>query len=276
MKKIPFTKMNGCGNDFLIIDNRNGLMDHILPSGFIQTVCHRRFHVGADGLMLLESSNRADFKMRYFNADGSEGEMCGNGARCIVKYAYEKGLISETTLFETGDGMYEGQIINEQVQINFPSIQTEKIQLQKQFSSTEAIPFYHYLTVGVPHTVCIANEQMQIDSADFKQWAKNSRKQVIEATNGTNMNLIKINNKHEITVRTFERGVEDETFACGSGATASVIIAHQLNKVTTPVTVHTKGGPLTIAFDTNKKSITNITLTGDAVIVAEGFLIHYE
>ncbi|MFD1707350.1 diaminopimelate epimerase [Siminovitchia sediminis] len=272
MRKVPFKKMHGCGNDFIIIDNREPIMNNLELSRFVQTVCTRRFHIGADGLMLLETSHIADFKMRYFNSDGSEGEMCGNGARCIVKYAYLMGAASDVMAFETLNGVYEGKILGENVQIKFPSIPIKDFHLHQPFPSDEN-DFYHFAWVGVPHTVVMEKAIDHIQDEDFMKWARKIRYNPAISPSGTNVNVVEICDEHQIKMRTYERGVEDETFACGSGATASAIISGLLDKVSSPVKVHTKGGVLTISFRITEDEVQDICLEGNAVVVAEGELM---
>lgn len=273
MKKVPFKKMHGCGNDFIIIDNRESIMKSFELSLFVKSVCTRRFHIGADGLMLLEKSNIADFKMRYFNSDGSEGEMCGNGARCIVKYAYLMEIGRDVMTFETLNGIYEGRVLNENVQIKFPPIPIKDFSLNQPFPFNENDFFYHFAWVGVPHTVFIERNIDQKQDEDFIQWARKIRYNPAICTSGTNVNLIEIVDKNQIKMRTYERGVEDETFACGSGATASAIISGLLGNVSSPVKVHTKGGVLTITFRITEDDVQDIFLEGNAVVVAEGELL---
>lgn len=267
--KIQFKKMHGCGNDFIVIDNRKSLMKNVVLSDFAKTVCTRRFHIGADGLLLLEDSTLADFKMRYFNSDGSEGEMCGNGARCLVKYAYLLGAVRDRMTFETLDGIYEGRILNENVQIKFPAVPIKDFYLNQIFHLDETECAYHYAWLGVPHTVCI---ERNIDQKDFINWARFIRDNNAISATGTNVNLIEILNQNQLKIRTYERGVEDETFACGSGATASAVISSLLGEVSSPVEVHTKGGILTISFRITEEYVQDISLEGNAVVVCEGEL----
>ncbi|RST61206.1 diaminopimelate epimerase [Siminovitchia terrae] len=272
MRKVPFKKMHGCGNDFVVIDNRDSVMKSFELSHFVKSVCTRRFHIGADGLMLLEKSTSADFKMRYFNSDGSEGEMCGNGARCIVKYAYLMGIGGDVMTFETLNGIYEGRILNENVQIKFPPIPIQDFHLNQPFPSNENV-FYHFAWVGVPHTVFVERNIDLKQDQSFIQWARAIRYNPAICTSGTNVNLIEICDENQIKIRTYERGVEDETLACGSGATASAIISGLLSNVSSPVKVHTKGGILTITFRITEDYVQDIFLEGNAVVVAEGELL---
>ncbi|WP_313432040.1 diaminopimelate epimerase [Siminovitchia terrae] len=272
MRKVPFKKMHGCGNDFIVIDNRESVMKSFELSHFVKSVCTRRFHIGADGLMLLEKSTSADFKMRYFNSDGSEGEMCGNGARCIVKYAYLMGIGGDVMTFETLNGIYEGRILNENVQIKFPPIPIQDFHLNQPFPSNENA-FCHFAWVGVPHTVFVERNIDLKQDQSFIQWARAIRYNPAICTSGTNVNLIEICDENQIKIRTYERGVEDETLACGSGATASAIISGLLSNVSSPVKVHTKGGILTITFRITEDYVQDILLEGNAVVVAEGELL---
>lgn len=273
MIRVPFKKMNGCGNDFIIIDNRKKVMKGIELPNFVKLVCTRRFHVGADGLILLENSKVANIKMRYFNSDGSEGEMCGNGARCLVKYAFLMGIVKDIITFETLNGIYEGKIINENVQIKFPSVPIKYFYLNQLFHVDESEVFYHFAWIGVPHVVYIDSDIEEKKDRKFIEWAKPIRYNKIVSKSGTNVNKIEILNKNQIKIRTYERGVEDETFACGSGAVASAIIASMLGHVSSPVEMHTKGGILTITFQIKEERVHDIFLEGNAIVVAEGKLL---
>lgn len=268
MNVIHFSKLSGAGNDFIIIDNRK----KIIPednSEFIRKVCARRVSVGADGLLLLENSDVADFKMRYYNSDGSEAETCGNGARCISRFAYEEKIVlSDKMSFETKAGIYNAQIIGKNVKLqmsdavdlhlNFPlELKSGKIQLS-------------FVNSGVPHVVYIVDDLYKIDVVDI---GREIRYHKDFEPKGTNVNFITIKDDNNIYIRTYERGVEDETLACGTGSIASAIIAGSMGKVRSPVTVNTWGGyPLKIYFELTKNGARNVFLEGDARIIYKGYL----
>ncbi|MBY0122490.1 diaminopimelate epimerase [Bacillus sp. S/N-304-OC-R1] len=275
MLDIPFTKMHGCCNDFIVIDNRDRIMDDIPVTEFVSMVCKRRYSIGADGLMLLENSAVANFKMRYFNADGSEGEMCGNGARCLCRFAYQLGIADKEMIFETMNGIYKASILGNQVQINFPAIKSSSVSLHQIFDYNGQNETYHYAYVGVPHSVWLqdAFERMNIQS--FHDWGRMIRKRTDLFPSGTNVNCIEVLDRHHMKIRTYERGVEEETLACGSGATASALIAKLLNLIESPVYLETLGGTLKVSFQFTEEMFNEISLEGNAVIVYKGF-IHRE
>lgn len=268
--KIYFTKMHGCGNDFIMIDNRKNVLQHVVLKSFVQMVCRRKFHIGANGLMLLEDSNKADFSMRYFNSDGSEGEMCGNGARCMAKFAYINGIVDKEMAFETVDGVYQATILNNgHVQIYFPTVFIRNIKLAQTLDMNGNEEHFHYATVGVPHTVIFKQKIVEEKEEAFIQWARKIRYSNY-FPKGTNVNIVEVKNKSELIIRTYERGVEEETLACGSGATASAIISALVQSTTSPVSVQTKGGVLTISFQMDNEKVSSITLSGEAEVVFTG------
>ena len=272
MEKIPFMKMNGCGNDFIVVDNRQGIMEKYNLPEFIRRVCARRVSVGADGFMMVEESDKANFKMRYFNADGSEGEMCGNGARCISRFAYLQGVAESKMTFETMAGIYESVIVGENVRLKFPPVSMSDLHLH-QTHEFEGEPLdFHYALVGVPHVIIYRND---VDTMDYKQLFTLGRKiryaDIFPA--GTNVNFLKVLDESNIIIRTYERGVEDETFACGTGSTASAIISCLLGKTKAPVNMHTRAGILKILFDIEEDIINNLYMEGNAKVVAEGYLL---
>lgn len=272
MDKIPFMKMNGCGNDFIVVDNRQDIMKgYILPE-FIRRVCARRVSVGADGFMMIEESDKADFKMRYFNADGSEGEMCGNGARCISRFAYIQGAAKSEMTFETMAGIYEAEIVGKNVRLKFPPVRMSDIHLHLAHKFEGETLDYHYALVGVPHVVIYRDD---VDIMDYKELFTLGRKiryaDIFPA--GTNVNFLKIVDENNIIVRTYERGVEDETFACGTGSTASAIISCLLDKTKAPVNMHTRAGVLKILFNIKDAVIDDLYMEGNAKVVVEGYLL---
>lgn len=267
-------KMNGCGNDFIVIDNRDGMMEQFDLKQFVQKVCRPKTSIGADGVMLLQQSETADFAMRYFNADGSEGEMCGNGARCICKFAHLLGLVKETIRFETLDGLYQATMIDDRtVKVFFPPVSIDAITLHQQGDFGWGMETYHHAHVGVPHTVLFTSHLSSMEGAELARRGSAIRHALDRFPRGTNVNFVEVINRSNILVRTYERGVEAETLACGSGATASAIIAHVAGEADLPVYVQTPGGRLTIGGTRSNQMITDIYLQGDAVVVAKGELL---
>ncbi len=268
--EIDFCKMHGCGNDFIIIDNRENRLKNISLSSFTKKLCERKFNIGANGLMLVEDSLTADFRMRYFNADGSEGEMCGNGARCIAKFAYVNGIGSNWMNFETFDENYRARVLSDgQVKIYFPSLITDQIKMDQPFLYEGKTIKYHYGFVGVPHTIFYHEEIEKMEDTDFTNLGRAIRYDKV-FPKGTNVNGVHIINQNEIAVRTYERGVEEETFACGTGATASAIISSLRYDLKPPIQVKTRGGYVVIDFNAHSNKLDSISLIGNAEIVFEG------
>lgn len=262
-KLVPFVKMSGSGNDFVVIDNRK-LNIGVTPS-WIKKVCHRRFGVGADGVLMVENSQSVDFEMKTFNSDGSECEMCGNGARCIARYAYLKGIASSKMQFETLVGLVEAEIINKKVKVKLLDPKDIKLNLK---IDTHCI---HFVNMGVPHTVLFVDE---LDKINVVGLGKGLRLHSYFQPKGTNVNFVEIVNNIQLKVRTYERGVEDETLACGTGSAASACIAALLNRVNSPVYVVTKGGEIIkVSFDKEGTRIKNLYIEGNADIIFEGKLL---
>ena len=256
--EISFYKYQGTGNDFILIDNRNSNFP-ATDFSFIQKLCHRQFGIGADGLMLLEESDCADFKMIYYNADGKIGSMCGNGGRCIVAFAEKLGIINGQTSFEAPDGLHQATIKNNWVTLEISDVQ----RLEKHNKHV-------FLNTGSPHHVCFKTD---LDSTDVYQEGKKIRFGAPYFEVGTNVNFVQIMGENELKVRTYERGVENETLSCGTGVTASAIAAAYLNHTTQlPIKIQTLGGSLEINFSQNKEKnkYENITLSGPVTCVFQG------
>ncbi len=268
MNAIHFSKLSGAGNDFIIIDNRQ----KIIPednSEFIRKVCARRISVGADGLLLLENSDVADFKMRYYNSDGSEAETCGNGARCISRFAYEEKIVSSDKMsFETKAGIYNAQIIGKNVKLQMSDAVDLRLNFPIELKSGKFQ--ISFVNSGVPHVVYIVDDLNKIDVVDI---GRETRYHNNFEPKGTNVNFITIKDESNIYIRTYERGVEDETLACGTGSIASAIVAGSMGKVKSPVTVNTWGGyKLKIYFELTQNGARNVFLEGDARIIYKGYL----
>lgn len=275
MEKIPFVKMNGCGNDFIIVDNRDDVMKSVPLDQFVPKICARRVSVGADGFMMVENSNIADFKMRYFNADGSEGEMCGNGARCLAKFAYIIGAAKEQMNFETLAGIYEAQILEggSRVKVKFPSIDINSIKLNQLANFDGSEKTYHYAPVGVPHVVLFEEDLLKLTHETIVAKGRSIRYAQDLFASGTNVNFVKITGEDSVAMRTYERGVENETLACGTGSTATAVVSSLLGLTRSPVHVHNQAGILTIYFKVGKNTINEIYMEGEVKLVAEGYLL---
>lgn len=261
--------MSGTGNDFVVIDHRDGFIPVDLQAELTRKVCRRMFSAGADGIILIENSDNADFRWRFYNNDGSIPEMCGNGARCAARYAFRKGIAGERMRFETVAGIIEAEICaGEEVRLRMtePFGLRDNITLIIGGEERQAA----FINTGVPHTVILVEN----DNAPVQEWGREVRFHHMFEPDGTNANFVTIEGKNEILARTYERGVEDETRACGTGAVASAIIASIKQKCESPVTVITSGGDrLTIEFELKKDGrVENVFLTGPARIIYTGEL----
>ncbi len=249
---IPFAKMSGTGNDFIIIDHRQPIITEADQPEFARLVCRRRFSVGADGLILIENSANADFRWLFYNGDGSRAEMCGNGARCAARFAYQKHIAPAAMRFETDAGAIEAFVLNasgESVKIRLTT--PEDLRLNIPLSIGRVEQTLHFINTGVPHTVLLVNDAGMIPVAD---WGREIRFHELFQPAGTNANFIQVLPDDTLMVRTYERGVEGETLACGTGAVASALVAVLLEHANPPVTVITSGGErLTIHFSVTEK-----------------------
>jgi diaminopimelate epimerase len=254
--KLDFYKYQGTGNDFVMIDNRKALFPKNNTS-LINKLCDRKFGIGADGLILLENSDAFDFTMVYFNADGNEGSMCGNGGRCIVAFANQLNVIQESATFNAVDGLHYATFKD-----NIVSLQMIDI------NKIEVYDTYTFLNTGSPHHVEFLEG---LDDLHVKVSGKKIRRGSPYFEEGTNVNFAEIVNENTIKVRTYERGVEDETLSCGTGVTA-VAIAANFNKIITGNTVNIKavGGDLSVSFEKQNGCYNNVILTGPANFVFQG------
>jgi diaminopimelate epimerase len=267
--KIQFTKMTGAGNDFVMIDNRSGALK--LSTAQISHLCDRHFGVGGDGLMLTEpGTNGADFYMRYYNADGSEAEMCGNGARCFAKFSTQLNSafpISNSALtFDTPAGRIGARLEGEDVTITMTAPQG--LDLGRKVSTTVGELTVHSLNTGVPHAVVFVPN---VEVVDIRSLGRELRFHQAFAPKGTNVNFAQLLDGGIIRVRTYERGVEDETLACGTGVVATGIISHEVNGTSLPVSVRVQGGPiLKVNFTKTGAGYENVTLSGPATVCFTG------
>uniref|UniRef100_A0A832I994 Diaminopimelate epimerase n=1 Tax=Pseudothermotoga hypogea TaxID=57487 RepID=A0A832I994_9THEM len=265
--------MNGAGNDFIVIDNRKNVLKDFEVSHFVKMVCRRGKSIGADGLMLLERSDSADFKMRYFNSDGSEGEMCGNGARCIARFANFLNVAGQHMRFETIAGIHEAVIVGEEVRIMFPNLKVNDFKLFQRHDFGFGPIEYHFGTVGVPHVVIFREDVESTETEVLLDWGRKIRYALDVFPRGTNVNFVEVVGPSRIIVRTYERGVENETLACGTGSIASSIVSFLIHAVEPPVGVKVRGGELKVGFERHDNEFKNVYLQGDARIVAEGYIL---
>jgi len=262
---LRFTKMNGAGNDFILIDNRGEDID--LNRNQIAQLCDRHRGIGADGILLLEKpSNRADFRMRYFNADGGEAEMCGNGARCFARFANKIAAAKEKISFETPAGVISAELKGNLVTLQMT--EPTDLRLNVELPMAAETKTVHFINSGVPHVVIPV---AKIDDADVRREGAAIRHHKMFSPNGTNVNFIEKRGPNKIAIRTYERGVENETLACGTGIVASALIFAASEDCEGPVTVLARGGDeLQVGFEKTRHQFGNVTLTGPAEFVFEG------
>jgi diaminopimelate epimerase len=268
---IPFVKMSGTGNDFILIDHRRSLIAKEAQAELASRICRRMFSVGADGLILIEDSDKADFSWRFYNANGSVAEMCGNGARCAARFAFAKNIAGKKMSFETVAGIIEAEILDDGDEVSL--LMTPPVDFRTGLQATlggEERTF-SFMNSGVPHAVLFMDEEMEIP---VKEWGHEIRFHPLFQPAGTNANFVQALADGTIRVRTYERGVEDETMACGTGAVASAIFAGIEGIAASPVKVLTSGGDqLTIIFDLKEGlAAENVYLHGPARIIYEGQL----
>lgn len=254
-----FYKYQGTGNDFILIDNRT--LDFEKSEAVIAHLCHRRFGIGADGLILLENDPNYDFKMVYYNADGREGSMCGNGGRCIVKFAYDLGIITAYTSFTAIDGLHEATVSADVVSLKMMDV-----------SEIDELGADTFMNTGSPHFIREVNSVEDFDV--FTQGRSIRTSPEWAEKGGVNVNFIAYQPENQLFVRTYERGVEDETYSCGTGVTAAAIHAVLRGGYQTPVGIKTRGGNLSVNFNhdvfTGRGRVTDIYLSGPALRVFSG------
>ena len=258
--------MNGAGNDFVLIDNRNGKI--ALSRDQVVKLCHRQGGVGADGLFLLVPSRtgKADWAWDFYNSDGSVADMCGNGARCFARFIQKQAGAKEKTTFETGAGIIEAFFHGARVTVNLT--RPKDISVGQKVSVAAGPLQVHSINTGVPHAVLFVTDA---DKAMVQQLGAELRFHSHFAPKGTNVNFAQVLAPNHIRVRTYERGVEGETLACGTGVTASALVASRVHGFTSPVKVTVQGGDvLEVAFRGQGSEFSDVQLTGPAEFVFEG------
>ena len=262
--ELPFYKYQGTGNDFVIIDNRDGKYDN-LPQPVIARLCNRRLGIGADGLMLLNTSSRVDFAMKYFNRDGRESTMCGNGGRCLVAFAHQKGIQKDMYVFEAIDGLHRAEVVD-------PG--EVRLEMSRPSGTRVLREDTLWIDTGSPHFV-------QFREGDWKNWEVFQEGQKIRysrefAPEGTNVNFVKVLSPHKLAVRTYERGVEEETLSCGTGVTAAAYL-HLLRTdgLTGKLEIQTLGGQLLVEIQDRGGEQELVYLQGPATFVYEGSISLY-
>ena len=270
--KLPFYKMTRSGNDFIIIDNRQKIVDSNNCKTLVRAACRRKYSVGADGLILIENDSQVDFKWRFFNADGSEAEMCGNGGRCAARFAVLNNIVKEYKMaFRTIAGVIHAETSGERVKLEMTS--PSDLELNLSLSLKNGPLQVNFINTGVPHTVVFVGDSDELSEYDVFSVGRKLRYDERFQPSGTNANFVAVSGDHEIEIRTYERGVEDETLACGTGSIASAILSAVKKSVVPPVRVTTRSGEiLTVHFTRDGNNFTNVFLEGDAKVVYEGTL----
>lgn len=254
--QIQFYKYQGTGNDFILIDNRQQIFSKN-NTKLIAQLCDRKFGIGADGLILLELSTLHDFTMVYYNADGNEGSMCGNGGRCIVAFAKKLQIIERETTFEAIDGLHEASIIDDTVNLKMNDVTT-----------VEHYEDHLFLDTGSPHHITFVDD---VKNVNVKITGSKIRYGSPYFMEGSNVNFVEKQNENTFKVRTYERGVEDETLSCGTGVTAVAIASHKAKKTNdTKILLETLGGKLEVSFDYDNNIYKNVFLKGKASLVFNG------
>jgi diaminopimelate epimerase len=268
MDKLIFVKMSGSGNDFIVVDNRDGRLD-IEPRALAERICRRRMSVGADGLILVESSSKADFRMRILNADGSEAEMCGNGARCVARFAEMLGIAGPHMTFETLAGIIHAQVVGSRVKLQMG--RPQQIRLDQSIEVDGVAHHVHSINTGVPHAVLLCSD---LEAIPVRALGREIRFHPAFQPAGTNVDFVTALDAQTLVIRTYERGVEDETLACGTGTVAAALVAATLGIVSSPVDVRVRSGEtLTVSFTGNGPEFHEVFFEGDVRLIYQGELM---
>lgn len=271
MDRIEFWKMNGSGNDFILIDNREGRIPEHEMERLVKSACRRRESVGADGVIFVVPSDRFDFGWRFFNPDGAEVEMCGNGGRCVSRFAFLKGIAGPTMTFDTLAGPISSEVSGRTVKVLMP--RPTGLSLNLDMNEGKGWKTVDFVNTGVPHVVIGIDD---LSEHPIIEEGRRVRYHHLFAPNGTNADFVRYIDKGRLEVRTYERGVEDETLACGTGAIASALISSVRGMSDSPVRVKTRGGEeLVIHFEKKGESFEKVWLEGDTSVVYQG-LLHEE
>lgn len=254
---MKFYKYQGTGNDFVMIDNR---LENFPKNNtkLIESLCDRRFGIGADGLILLENDNSTDFKMVYYNSDGNESSMCGNGGRCLVAFAKSLNVINNKTTFIATDGLHNATIDeNGIVSLQMKDVNEVKIESE-----------YVFLNTGSPHHVTLVND---LENYNVKENGATIRYSDLYGKVGSNVNFVNQISENHFALRTYERGVEDETLSCGTGATATAIAMNAIGKTNSnSIDINVEGGKLKVTFEKSDRGFEKVFLIGPATFVFEG------
>lgn len=251
--KLKFFKYQGTGNDFIILDNRKGELEEP-TTGQVKKLCNRHLGIGADGLMILKNKPGFDFEMVYFNADGKPGTMCGNGGRCVIRYVANMGLHQYTYKFLSSDGEHEAEVDHNQIRLKMNDV-----------TEVEEHSSFIILNTGSPHLIKFATDVADIDVVETGREIRYNKNYMPD---GINVNFVENTGEDSIFVRTYERGVEDETLSCGTGVTAAALVSAHNSKGFNRVDVRTTGGNLSVEFNKiDDSNFENIWLCGPAEFV---------
>jgi diaminopimelate epimerase len=264
MEPLRFSKMSGCGNDFILVDNRDGSADALMGDvpAFVRKVCTRRHSVGADGLILIEKSASADFSWRFHNADGSLAEMCGNGGRCAARFAHMKGIASDRMTFETLAGVLKAEV-HADGRVKLQLTQPTELKLDYAIRLEGRELFLSSVDTGVPHAIIITDHIGRAPVATLGRSVRYHK----SFPKGTNVDFVEIVDGEHVKIRTYERGVEGETYACGTGAVAAAVVLKAKGATGDAVDMLTRGGETLRVYATDE-----VYLEGDARVVYEGTL----
>ena len=266
---IQFTKMSGSGNDFIVIDNRVPVMEDGKKYDFVRRVCDRKMSIGADGVIFVENSDQADIKWDFYNEDGSSAEMCGNGGRCVARYAVEKNIASVKMTLETLAGIVGAEVDGTTVKVK---LTTPQNLIQDTLVSMNGTEYQvDSLNTGVPHAIVYSDN---IKGVNVKEVGRGIRFHNVFAPAGTNVDFVEKVGAQALKIRTYERGVEDETLACGTGVVASALLSFYKKMVKPPVSVETQGGDI-LKVDFGVSSSDEVYLEGPTSIAFEGTLVEY-
>ncbi|MCD6292801.1 MAG: diaminopimelate epimerase [Deltaproteobacteria bacterium] len=261
--------MHGSGNDFIVIDNRRGLFPEKGRSQLVARLCRRGLGIGADGLILIENNHFVDFLWHFYNADGSEAEMCGNGGRCAARFAYLKGIADADMVFQTSAGLIRAQIERSQVRLEMTTPFGLRKGVELDFAGESEV--VDFINSGVPHAVVMV--QQNLDLVALSERGARIREHQEFAPEGTNVNFVEVADEQCLSIRTYERGVEDETLACGTGAVAAALLAFERGLVKSPTKVITRSGEsLMVYYEKVGSTFKEVFLEGGAVIVYKGVL----
>ena len=283
-KKIPFMKLSGAGNDFIVVDNRNRAVDPGKMSAFVTSVCTRHLSVGADGLIFIEKAPKAHFRWRFYNNDGGKADFCGNGARCVARFAYLKRIAPKKMRFEGTAGVVEAMVDGESVTVRVPDPTGLRLNIRLDIpphrgrradQAAQSQPSHigmtlegHAINTGVPHFVYFVHDT---STAEVIGLGRQIRHHPAFRPAGTNVDFVEVVDRRTIRIRTYERGVEDETLACGSGAIASALVAAVVHKVESPVAVvPLSRRPMAVSFRMDGNRFADVALAGEARAVYEG------